>query len=481
LPWQKFILSTVYGWVRKTDGLRRFQRAYVAVPRKNGKSTIAAGIGLYGLTCDGETGAQVYCAATTLRQAMYVFQPAKVQAERTQKLFKLLGLQVNAQSLVVPSTNSRFTPICSNPGDGGGASTFICDEFHEHLDSILFDAITRGMGARRQPLTWVITTAGSNIAGPCFDMERDVKGILEGTFERERTFGIVYALDEGDDWTSVLSAQKANPSWGVSVIPDTYMNELEEAIQNASKQGSFRTKRLNEWMNAASGFYNMASWANCYDPDMTLEGFAGQECLIGLDLASKLDLCAAVKVFTRQIEGEDHYYVFPICYLPESQTEQPENSHFQKWRIDGNLVATPGNATDFGYILNDLLGDTATYKVKELCFDQREAGFLTQLVAAQTDAELVEISQNTSSLSEPMKWLQSLVVMGRIHHNNNPVLTWCISNVIAREDANENVFPRKAKPELKIDAHAALLNAIVRVRSSFTQNSKAWAFAPFSI
>ena len=171
LPWQKFVLTTVYGWVRKADGLRRFSRAYLAVPRKNGKSTLAAGIGLFGTCLDGEIGAQVYCAATTLRQAMYVFSPAKVQAERRAAMFSKFGLQVNAQSLIVPATNSRFTPICSNPGDGGGASTFICDEYHAHTDATLFDAITRGMGARRQPLTWVITTAGSNIAGPCADME----------------------------------------------------------------------------------------------------------------------------------------------------------------------------------------------------------------------------------------------------------------------------------------------------------------------
>ena len=478
-PWQKFVLGSIYGWLKKSDGRRRFTTSYVEVPRKNTKSTMAAGVCLYGTVLDKEQGAQVYCAATTLRQAKYVFDPAKRMAETNSKLFSKLGLQVNAQSLVVPKTNARFVPICSNPGDGGGASTFVCDEYHEHDDNILYDAITRGMGARRQPLTFVITTAGSNIAGPCYELERQIKALLEGTITRERTFGIIYTVDEDIPWDSIEATKMANPNWGVSVIEDTYMTELEEALQDAAKQNSFKTKRLNVWCNAAVGFFNMEAWRKCEDPAMDIDHFAGKECVTGLDLASKLDLCATMKVFRREIDGEDHYYLFPRSYLPDAQTGKPENTHYLGWVKRHHLTATYGDTTDYQLILDDLLDDAGRYKVRELCFDQREATFLTQVLGSRTDTELVEIPQNVSMMSEPLKWLQSLIVSGRIHHTGCPVLTWCVSNVIAREDAYENVYPRKAKNELKIDLVTALLNALCRVRAVLGQESANSSFEPF--
>lgn len=480
LPWQKFILCSIYGWVSKTSDLRRFTRAYVAVPRKNGKSTLAAGIALYATTADGEKGAQVYCAASTMRQAMYVFAPAKRMAEDSPELFKRLGLQVNAQSLVVPKSNSRFVALCSKPGDGGGASTFICDEYHEHDTNELFDAITRGMGARRQPLTFVITTAGSNIAGPCYEYESDIKRILDGSISRDRTFGIIYGIDDEDDWTSVDAAKKANPSWGVSVIEDTYLTELEEAVQNASKQNSFKTKRLNVWCNAAVAFFNMQKWNALADSSLHEEDFAGEDCIIGLDLASKLDLCATVKLFRREQEREEHFYLFCHSYLPDAQVGKAENAHYQKWSSDGYLTATPGDITDYEFIRKDIVADISSFNVREVAFDQHESALLTQLLEKETEAILTEIPQKVTHLSEPLKWMQALIEDGRLHHAGDPVLSWAVSNLIAKEDANENVFPRKAKYELKIDPVSATLNALSRARAVFGEPATAeWAFEPF--
>ena len=489
-PWQKFWLGCIYGWVRKRDGIRRFTKAYISVPRKNAKTTALAGVGLYGLTCDGEPGAQVYNGANKLEQAMLLFEPARLMVEARKELFKKLGVRIQgAKCLFVNKTNARWRPVSKKPGDGGGAHLFIQDEFHEALSSILTDAMVQGQGARRQPLAVFITTAGTNLAGPCYSYEQQIKQILQGTFERERTFGIIYTIDEqpytdpfgkqqpADDWTTVAAAIKANPNWGVSVIEDTFLAELEEAIQDPAKQAIFKTKRLNIWTNAAHGYFNLTRWAECYEPTLKIEDFAKASCLLGVDFANKIDLLPTCKLFRREdplFPGEEekaHYYAFWRWYLPSAVVKLPANTHYGEWAAKGLLTVTDGEITDYQRVLTDMIGDTKGYKVLELCFDQREAAMITQAFQVQSGLEIFEVPQTVAVLSEPLKWLKALMQDRRIHHSDDAIATWCVSNVEAKPDQNENVFPRhpEGDQKRKIDGVSALLNCLVRAREVLNQ------------
>ena len=486
--WQKFTFGAPFGWIHKVTGLRRFRKVYVSVGRKNGKTAILAGIGWYGLLCDGEVGPQVFNGANKLEQAMILFDAAKAMLDKRPEIFGRFGVQKRGEKrLWHPKKNGRWRPISKTPGDGGGASFFIQDEFHEAKTATMTEAMVTGQGARRQPMAWFITTAGFNIGGPCYSYELQIQKILQGTVTLETTFGIIYAPDlvkytdpfgnecQPDDWTSLAAAMKANPNWSVSVLEDAFFAELNEAIADTAQQVAFKTKRLNIWCNAADGYYNLQDWAACADADLKLEQFVGEDCVDGLDLANKLDLCAAVLVFRRalpEIDPEtglevlkDHYYCFLRAWQPSAVTHRKENTHYQAWAQAGRLTVTDGNITDYGRILRELLVDAGIYNLREIAFDQREAGFLLQeFEKVEGSVTQFEVPQNVQNLSEPMKWLKSLVVDRRIHHDGNPLLAWAISNVVAREDHNKNVFPRKAKDELKIDPHSALLNAMVRVR-----------------
>ena len=219
-PWQLFGLAVTFGWVKKKGGHRRFRESYWEVPRKNGKSVVAGGVGISMFVADGEFGAEVYAGATTEKQAWEVFRPAKLMITKSPMLIEAAGIEVNASNMNIPSDFSRFEPLIGNPGDGASPSCAIVDEYHEHPTSAQYDTMLTGMGARRQPLMFIITTAGADIEGPCYDKRRQVIEMLEGTVPDEELFGWIWTLDEGDDWTDPKMLAKANPNHGVSVFQD---------------------------------------------------------------------------------------------------------------------------------------------------------------------------------------------------------------------------------------------------------------------
>jgi phage terminase large subunit-like protein len=259
-PWQCFIICVLFGWLVKSTGKYRFREAYIKVPRKNGKSILGSSIGLFKFAADGEFGAEVYSGATTEKQAWEVFRPARLMVERTQALQKAFGITVNAKSLTILSNGSKFEPLIGKPGDGASPSCAIVDEYHEHPDDTLYDTMKTGMGARENPLLLVITTAGSDRSGPCYSLEKDVEKVLEGTLQNDRLFGIMYGIDQKDDWKSEAALIKANPNYGVSVFSDFLLDAQRDAINNARKQNVFKTKHLDEWVNAGIPGFNMAKW-----------------------------------------------------------------------------------------------------------------------------------------------------------------------------------------------------------------------------
>lgn len=465
-PWQKFGLSMTFGWVKKRSGLRRFRESYWEVPRKNGKSVIAAAVGIGMFVLDNEFGAEIYSGATTEKQAWEVFRPARLMVKRSPMLMEAAGIEVNASNMSRPDDGSRFEVVIGNPGDGASPSCAIVDEYHEHDSAALYETMLTGMGARRQPLMFVITTAGSNIEGPCYDMRGRVVEMLEGTVPDDELFGWIWTIDEGDDWTDPKVMAKANPNMGVSVYQDYLVSQQQKAIKNASFQNTFKTKHLNVWVSARTVYFNMETWRDCADPGLTMEDFEGSECLMCLDLASKTDICARVNLFYRVIDGVLHYYsIAPRFYLPDQTiqygTEKSVVERYQKWVNMGLLTAHDGAEVSFNQVRDDLLQDAKQVSLTEIPLDEWGAFQISQDFEGEGYTP-VKIPKTTKTFSPAMKEVYGAILNGRFHHDGNPILTWMMGNVTAKPDANENVFPRKEKSAKKIDGAVALLMGVSR-------------------
>jgi phage terminase large subunit-like protein len=467
--WQLFWICCIFGWIHKASGLRRFTDAYICIPRKNAKSTIAAAIGLYMLAADGEYGAEVYSGATTEKQAWEVFRPAWRMVKKTPDLLNYFGVESAAKSLYILDDGGRFEPVIGDPGDGASPSCAIVDEFHEHTSANLRDTMKTGMGSREQPLLLSITTAGSNIEGPCHDLQSHVQKVLEGLLEDDSLFGIIHTIDEGDDWTNEAALRKANPNFGVSVLAPFLAIQQREAVQQASKQNIFKTKHLNIWVNAATAWMNMESWGRAAEPSLKLEEFVGQDCYEADDLSAKIDIAARVQVFIRmqpdpltKVEAR-HFYIFGAYYLPEARAMEEGCQHYQRWVHEGLLTAIPGAEIQFGVIRRDILADCKRFNMRCLAFDPWGAQQLQQELASELPEDtVITIPQQTRFLSEPMKEIEAALLAGRLHHNGDKLLSWMVSNVVAKVDANGNLFPRKERAINKIDGAVAMIMAVSR-------------------
>ncbi len=471
--WEVFILASIFGWVHNVTSKRRFRVADLFVPRKNSKSTLAAVIGNFMLAVDGEFGAEVYSGATSQDQALEVFRPALLMAKATPIFRQKYGVATNASNIAVVDKNAKFEPVIGKPGDGASPSCAIVDEYHEHKTSELYDTMQTGMGARSQPLMLVITTAGSDISGPCYLHQAELQKILEGVIENDQRFGIIFGIDEGDDWTSEDVLIKANPNFGVSVDADYLKTQQRDAIGDPRKQNTFKTKHLNVWVAAASPWLNLYNLQLAGDPSLTLETFAGEECVVGLDLASKQDIASAVWEFKRNVDGEDHYYVISRNYVPAAAVEKPENAHYQGWVNSGHLIVTPGNMIDLSQIEEDIFSSAESVIVREIAKDPWGGQQLGANLANQ-GLEVVDIPQQVRYLSEPMKQIQALTDAGRFHHDGNPCYVWMMSNVEVKEDRNENIFPRKLRASNKIDGAIATIVATSRAMVVETEEESFW-------
>lgn len=461
-PWQLFSVCIPFGWLRKKDGTRRYRTLLIFVPRKNGKSIIGGGLGIYMFTADGEFGAEVYSGATTEKQAWEVFRPAKQMIERTPELKEYFGVEVNASNMVRLEDGSRFEPVIGKPGDGSSPSCAIVDEYHEHQDSTLFDTMETGMGAREQPVMLVITTAGSSIGGPCHQLVRDSERALEGQIDRPDLWPALYTIDPGDDWASELSLRKANPNFGISISEDFLLARQRDAMQSASKQATFRTKHLNEWVGAKNAWLNMLRWKEA-PPRKSLAELDGRPCFIGLDLASKIDIAGNVLLFPPH--GDDPYWhVHGRYYLPDARVIEELDSNTARYReFDalGLLTLTDGEVVDFEVIKEDLREFAGRFDVEAVAYDPWQATQLAQEMELE-GLPMVEIRQTVQNISEPMKELEALTLRRVLAHGDCPILTWMASNVVAKLDVKDNIYPNKERPENKIDGIVALIMALSR-------------------
>jgi len=377
------------------------------------------------------------------------------------------GIDVNASNIHCLGTASRFEPLIGNPGDGAGPHAAIVDEFHEHKTPDLYDTMITGMGARTQPLMLIITTAGTNTSSPCYDKRDQVCKLLEKTFDNNELFGIIYTIDDKDEWSDFSVWKKANPNFGVSVFEDYLEARHKEAIQRASRQNIIRCKHLNQWMNVGQAFFNSLAWQKCADPKLSVEDFKDKPCWIGVDLASKVDIAALVQLFK---DGED-YYIFGKYYLPEEAAQGSDKTHYMGWAKDGWITLTTGNMIDVDIIEEDLKDIARDFDVQEVAHDPWNAAqFVGHMTAQRID--MVEVAQTVNRMSEPMKELEGLILSEKIHHNGDPVMAWMISNVMGKYDKKDNVFPYKDRPEAKIDSAVALIMALGRAMVSRDRVSK---------
>lgn len=465
-PWQRFILGSLFGWVHKASGKRRFTTAFIAVPRGNGKSSMAAPLCLYMLCLDGEGGAEVYAAAVTRDQARIVFSAAQHMARKDAEFRRRYGVEVAAHAIAQPSSASLFVPLSRDARtlDGLNVHAAVLDELAAHKTREVFDVLMTATGKREQPLLLSITTAGANQSGIGFEQWKYAQRVLDGGAEDEAFFGIIYTIDEEDDWQDEAAHMKANPNWGASVNPRAIASAARRAARIASQQSAFKQKHLNVWTNAAVGYMNMAQWDACADPTLKEEDFAGEDCVIGLDLAAKVDLAARAKLFRRDIDGVSHYFAFVHFYLPAAAIADGRNASYETWAADGWINTTPGEVLDFDIVARDIRDDATAHRIIDVAYDPWQALKLASELAAE-DIPVIEYRPTTANFSPPMKEIDALVRQGRLHHNGNDVLRWNVSCVEVLEDFKGNIYPRKDRdnPQQKIDGFIALLSAMGRL------------------
>jgi len=466
--WQCFVLAVPFGWIRKSDGLRRFRELYEEIPRKNSKSTLGAMIGLYMAFADSEMGAEVFAGATSMDQAYAVFRPAWQMVKNNPEFKEHFGLELggtekNPGSIYQMSSSSRFVPIIGKPGDGDSPNCAIIDEYHEHATPVMYDAMKTGMGSRNQPLRAIITTAGVDTSGPCYDKRIEAIKVLGGTLVNDELFTIIYGIDEdADDWKDFEVWKKTNPNYGVSVLPDYLRGQIRDALQSPSQQNIILTKNLNAWRSAGVAWMNMAVWDQRRDPSLKLEQFRGQDCWLAADLASKIDIASLAYIF----KTDYGFAWFCKHYLPEDTIALPENDHYRKWRDLGWLTETDGARTDLRRIESDIKEAASTFAVQSFAFDPKESNYLVANIQEWASFDCIEVQQGPTQMSEPMKEMEARIYAGELKHCGDPVLTWMMSNTIKKQGHGggpvKYYYPTRQRDPNKIDGVVAGIMAISR-------------------
>jgi phage terminase large subunit-like protein len=380
-------------------------------------------------------------------------------------VYAKLGITAAAKSIFNTRTRAKFYPVIGKAKYGSAPYCCVMDEAHQLPDSQQYDNFRTGLAKRRNSLLLTVTTAGvSSTENPALALQQDCEKILEGSVENDRIFAALYTADQDVPWDSQLALQQANPNLGVSLDTESLTLDQAEAVRSPARQNAFRAMHLNQWMTSAASWMNMTAWNKCADPGLRLEDFLEDECWLGLDTSSKLDLSSLVKLFRRIIDEKTHYYAFSRNYLPEARVNLPENAHYQRWVKQNLLTATDGSSIDFAVIEAEAIEDIRTYQVESLNFDPAHGALgAVQRVVAETNVVQTETLQKPIVISPAMKELEAAVIDGRFHFNGDPVMTWCASNIMTREGNNSLYrMPEKARPENKIDTMMALFFAMSR-------------------
>lgn len=454
-PWQQFVLWNIFGW-KNADGTRRFRYAYIEIARKNGKTALSAGIGLYMLFADGESRPEVYSAATVKDQAKICFSDA-VEIVKVTDLKNYLTPYRN--SIVYELKGGTMKPLSSDYGthDGLNPSCGIIDEFHAHKDSGMFDVIKSAFGARRQPLMFVITTAGFNKSGACYAYRENVIKVLRGVNEDDSLFGIIYTLDDKSEWDDPKMWIKANPNLGVSLSADYLADQVKDAKNRPEAVRNVMTKNVDLWVDAERTWILDDAWQKCIGTTAPAD-LKGCACWGGLDLSNVSDITAYVLLF----HENDRFQLLPHFWIPEEKMREKirkENINYDKWVAEGYVTVTPGNVIDYDFVKADILRIVADYDLRTSAYDRWNSS--QTIIDLQNEGmECNPFGQGYGSMSAPTKEFEKLVLTGKIEHFGNPVLRWMLASTLVKTDPAGNIKPDKEKSTQKIDGIVAAIMAL---------------------
>lgn len=469
-PWACFIFTTIFGWVN-AEGNRRYRTANIYVPKKNAKSTFAAGVALFGLVADGEKGAEIYSAATRKDQAKIVWEIAKKMVDQTPALRAHFGIETSKYSIWHESSGSSFLPLSrerDGKNDGYDVHMGIIDEIHALVGATgaaMYDIVDRGTIARKNSLILGITTAGGNLSGIGYEKCQYGQKLLDGKIQDESMFFIYYGVDDDDIqnhkeelFNDEYYWKKANPNWDF-IDSANFKNQAIKAQNSIREQAGFMTKHLNVFIGSTTPWINQLEWNGC-GSEFTIDDFAGCECLLGLDLATKKDICSLAVL----IYGHDgKKYLLTRHYINSKTATQENNAMYYEWVQTGDLIATPGNITDYSFIEADILEISKKLVVKDAIFDPHQAAFI-ETKLQDNGIEVSEWPQTMNMMSEPSKVFESWIINKEITHDNNKVMNWMIGNTQLYHGPHDQIKPVKEDKNSpnKIDGVVATIFAVGR-------------------
>ncbi|MBE9509152.1 MAG: terminase large subunit [Chloroflexi bacterium] len=458
-PWQQFRHWVLFGWMRD-DGLRRFREAYTQVGRGNGKTTEAAAIGLHLAFYDGEPGGEAYSCATKRDQARISHKAAIKMVKKSPELKSDIGIR--RDNLFCEATDSMFEPLGADADtlDGLRPNVVLVDELHAHPNGKMLDVMDTGTGARRQPMLYVMTTAGDDLTSVCYDQYTYAMQVLKGVIQDDTFFVYIAELDEGDDWEDQALWVKPNPNLNVSVKLDDLQRKAKKAKMIPGRLNGFLTKHMDMWVRQVSRWIDLDSWDACspVDPenheavrayiDKMEHELEGQPCLAGLDLGYARDLSAFALIFPPKEEG-GNYRLVTRFWMPEESPERvlPKyREQYEVWLREGWIIGTPGNVVDYGIIERDMLRLAEIYEIREAAFDRMFAGQLAQNMQGHGWV-MIATSQGFSGMNAASREFETLILDGRLDHGGHPVQRWMVDCVSIQENSGGNIRP--AKPERK--------------------------------
>lgn len=464
IDWQEQIIRDIFG-VLKPNGYRQFNTAYIEIPKKQGKSELAAAVALL-LTCgDGEERAEVYGCAADRQQASIVFNVAADMVRMCPALSKRVKILDSQKRLIYQPTGSIYQVLSADVGNKHGFNTHgvVFDELHTQTNRKLFDVMTKGSGdARMQPLYFLITTAGNDTKSICYEIHQKAKDIIEGRKIDHTFYPVIYGAEESDDWTDPKVWKKANPSLGITVGIDKVKDACESAKQNPGEENSFRQLRLNQWVKQAVRWMPMDKWDKC-EFAVSEDDLEGRVCYGGLDLSSTTDITAFVLVFPPEDEN-DKYSILPYFWIPEDNLDlrvRRDHVPYDVWERQGFLQTTEGNVVHYGYIEKFIESLGERFNIREIAFDRWGAVQMVQNLEGM-GFTVVPFGQGFKDMSPPTKELMKLVLEQHIAHGGHPVLRWMMDNIFIRTDPAGNIKPDKEKSTEKIDGAVATIMALDR-------------------
>ena len=464
IDWQEQIIRDLFG-ILKPNGYRQFNTAYVEIPKKMGKSELAAAVALL-LTCgDGEERAEVYGCAADRQQAAIVFDVAADMVRMCPALSRRVKILASQKRIIYKPTNSFYQVLSAEAYSKHGFNIHgvVFDELHTQPNRKLFDVMTKGSGdARMQPLYFLITTAGTDTHSICYETHQKAKDILEGRKIDPTFYPVIYGADESEDWTDPKVWRKANPSLGITVGIDKVRAACESARQNPGEENAFRQLRLNQWVKQAVRWMPMEKWDACAFA-VNEDDLEGRVCYGGLDLSSTTDITAFVLVFPPTDE-DDRYVVLPYFWIPEDSMDlrvRRDHVPYEVWERQGYLMTTEGNVVHYGYIEKFIERLGEKFNIREIAFDRWGAIQMVQNLGGM-GFTVVPFGQGFKDMSPPTKELMKLVLEKRIAHGGHPVLRWMMDNIYIRTDPAGNIKADKERSTEKIDGAVATIMALDR-------------------